>query len=272
MEEELKNEELKKDENNENVEEVVLPTIESSAKNTETPKEENKELTSFKLLFKKSFSFYKNNFKKILGIFFIPNLVALLLIIVIFPLLFATFVLSIMSGNFIPIIISLLFLLPLILVFVMLNALSFHALISFVRDAENLKEKSAFSILKSSLKTLTRFFWGYFVVSLLVGLGFVLFIIPGLIFLTLYSFAWIIYIEEKVSIKKALKKSREYVRGIEYKVFSRLSFLLILGILTQILVNKIFLGQIFVILLISPISTLYFYYLYQEVKRIKGNI
>lgn len=75
------------------------------------------------------------------------------------------------------------------------------------------------------------FFWQYLWLSILVGLtviaGFVLLVIPGIIFMVWFSFAYFFLLFEGVKGVDAMKRSRELVRGRWFPVFGR--FLLFFG-------------------------------------------
>ncbi len=127
-------------------------------------------------------------------------------------------------------------------------------------------------------------FLPYFIVSFLVGivimLGFILFIIPGIIFAIWYSFSVFIVLFENKTGLNAMKQSREYVRGRIGPIFSRF---LIVGIIWMIflVVSNFALGasgmetdSIFAIIantlisfIVGIIYLIFSYKMYEEVKR-----
>jgi len=55
--------------------------------------------------------------------------------------------------------------------------------------------------------------------SLLIGLGFVLFVVPGIILALAYTFVNFVIIDSKLSAIDALKKSREMMKGYKWNYF-----------------------------------------------------
>lgn len=95
-----------------------------------------------------------------------------------------------------------------------------------------------------------------------VGLGFILLIIPGVMFMVWFNFSKFIIIEREVGVKEALTLSRNLVKGRFWKIFGRLIVFGIFIIVCQILLSIIpYLGSVvttlFGILFILPSYLLY---------------
>lgn len=137
---------------------------------------------------------------------------------------------------------------------------------------------------------------------ILIGSGFLLLIIPGFIFAIWFSLATFIVIEENIGGMDALLKSREYVKGRWWEIFSlffgigiaTVAISIVLGIIIIILggivaiiannLNILFIKEFFDYIqnhnvkinfdfsfLLTPLITSYCYLIYQYLKRIKGD-
>lgn len=125
--------------------------------------------------------------------------------------------------------------------------------------------------------------------SVVTFIGFLLFIVPGLIFMTWYFFASPLFVVEGMGPWQSLKQSHELTHGIGWKIFSRyflsfallvMIFLILINAFSSILaflplaqnarqISAAILSILFSSLL-SPIFTGVIVVLYDEVKRIKG--
>jgi hypothetical protein len=261
MEEELKNEENVFVKTQELVQDLKEEEKASTLKTLSSPLD----------ILKKSFAFYKQNIKKILGLFFLPVLFGILLFVVGLPLFVGVFV----SGfNWSSLLLGLFFVF-LLLIFYFLYLSSVVQLSLFnLFNSENPKELKAWSLFKDTYKKTGNFFWASLVLGFVLMVGFALFIIPGLFLLTFYVFTSFIVYEDKLSIKQAMKKSREYIRGIEWKFASRLFFAIALLYVLNYVLSR-FLSPISGLIshfFLVPVFCIYIFSLYQEVKRIKVNI
>lgn len=134
---------------------------------------------------------------------------------------------------------------------------------------------------KEAYSGATAFFWRYLglsiLTSIIITVGFILLIIPGVLLSVWLTFATFILVLERTKIVEAMKKSREYVRGRWWGVFGRLvagSFmaLLILAILfavvrlldVDILVENMIMT--FISMLLAPVVVGYMYLMYQDLK------
>lgn len=128
-------------------------------------------------------------------------------------------------------------------------------------------------------------FWGFALVSFLVGLliggGFGLLIIPGVMFIAWFSLAVWVFVVEGTKGMNALLKSREYARGLFWPIFGRLVLLVLvpwvailavlgLSFLTPIL--ALIAIPLFILLsfVYPPLASAYIYLLYKDIKALKG--
>lgn len=127
-------------------------------------------------------------------------------------------------------------------------------------------------------------FFKYLVLSLLIGLivmvGLVLLVVPGIIFMVWFSLAAYVLLLENSSIIDSLKKSREYVRGRWWPVFGKILMMILfsilagfaLGLIAGIVVGILgiqnasnLIGQL-VSFVVTPVCMAYIYFMYQDLK------
>lgn len=131
----------------------------------------------------------------------------------------------------------------------------------------------------SAYKQSVSFVWRYFVMSIVMSvllfIGFLLFIIPGIILSVWFSFATFVLVIERGGIIDSLKKSREYVRGRWWAVFGRLIALGVLMIIIGLVISSLAsvlsgtLGNALVsalVMVLAPFGVAYVYLMYQDVK------
>lgn len=128
--------------------------------------------------------------------------------------------------------------------------------------------------------------WSYGWLTLLSGFavlgGFVMLVIPGVIFSIWFAFATYVFVIEGEKGMSALLRSREYVRGYWWQVFGRqivfglaaLVAIMLLGLVGTVLGGEAgasFIVNLF-ILLLAPVSVAYVYTLYQNLKSLKPEV
>lgn len=132
---------------------------------------------------------------------------------------------------------------------------------------QNLDIKKA---LKMGWRKKYSFVWINILIGLLVGLGSLFFIIPGIIFGIWFSFSAYILICEDIKGWQALKKSKKLVQDYFWSVFARLALLglIMLGIF---LINIIVQGLGFLLSIgFSAFALVYTYVLYKDLVRVKN--
>lgn len=120
------------------------------------------------------------------------------------------------------------------LVYVFLDFLTRTAGYEAVRRVvakENFNIKETFS---KALRLLPKFFVVSVLVGIVVGFGFVLLIIPGIIFGTWFSFSLFVLINEKTGILESMRRSKKLVKGKFWKVLGRLFIFMLFTILGDI--------------------------------------
>jgi hypothetical protein len=214
-------------------------------------------------LFKKSFDAYWARVWSFIGM----SLFSLLSIVVLLPFGIVVFAISFIpfrNGNYNPTLILVDVLLILLgIFFAIIFGLWSRVALFVLTKEQNMGVKEALSV---SWPKIASFFW----VSLLLGLavlgGYILVIIPGIIFGIWFCFSPYVFIEDGTKGTAALKKSKELVKGYWWPVFGRIMLLAAVVILISWIK---FFGPIINIIFSVPFSVIYVYYLYQDIKQKK---
>lgn len=102
--------------------------------------------------------------------------------------------------------------------------------------------------------------------TLIYVFGFILLIIPGVIFLVWFEFSRFIMVEKNLGIKQSLLKSRELVKGNFWKIFGRLIVIGLSIAATELVLSVIPFGVgSIVVSLCGGLFMLPYYLLYKEV-------
>ncbi|HYC80025.1 MAG TPA: hypothetical protein VEC17_03280, partial [Candidatus Binatia bacterium] len=142
-------------------------------------------------------------------------------------------------------------------------------------------ELTAEQVSEQTKPMIGQFFWTGFLSGLLTTFGFILLIIPGIIFWVWYSFAQNIYVDKGVKGYDALKLSKKYVEGLWWPVFRALIALMVISILVNIVTEiatvvggEIASGVVSVIILIvfTPYSFIYTWLVYEKLKALKPEV
>jgi len=157
-------------------------------------------------------------------------------------------------------------------------------MVSFVRAVALLVDEGKTLTTKEFFSAQNRpFIWKYFWLRILVGIivfaGFILFIVPGVIFATWFSFASFVLIFEGTKITEALTRSKSYVKGRTGAVLWRwiyvglvqILFFIGLAIIVAIIPGTAgeivdFIGQLVLNIVWMPLLLIYGYMFYKLVK------
>jgi len=212
-------------------------------------------------LLKESWQVFSSKTKTILIIAAIPIVFKLLI-----DILFPFYSLGLTSVCIIRIVLFLLFL--------FFQLLAIPSLLFVLK--ENLLLKEAY---KKGLKFFLSYFWLYFLVTIIITGGSLLFIIPGIIFSIWFSLATVVLVFEEKKGLPALLRSKQLIDGHWWGVFWRfLVFGLIFGAIflpLHFLLSEIFPAQIaekfnyLFLLFILPFGLIYRLLIYKNLKEIK---
>jgi hypothetical protein len=137
---------------------------------------------------------------------------------------------------------------------------------------------------KEAYRMAVPYFWRYIVLSILVSIaiivGFVLLIVPGIIFMVWFTFAYYVLVDENTGAIDAMKRSKALVAGKWLAVFGRIVVLMIVGLVIGMVFGA--LGGMFggtagaitiaavvnlvVNAVLTPISVAYLYLMYRDLK------
>ena len=133
------------------------------------------------------------------------------------------------------------------------------------------KERASLLGAKQSLlkgwSIINSYIWVSFLTGLTILLGFIFFIIPGLIFTIWFGFSRYVLISEDKRGKSAMIMSRQLVRGYWWSIFGRFLVTLILGIFISYVP---LLGPLINLFFTIAFIIIYDYLIYEDLKKIKG--
>lgn len=121
-----------------------------------------------------------------------------------------------------------------------------------------------------------RKLWKFSLLSILVGLiigaGFLLLIVPGILFMVWFRFSSFEFMTKNVSIKEAISNSKKLISGKFWKVFGRLIVFELFGACIQIILSFIPLGIGSLLAPMAlPLMILPFFLLYRELVTAAGS-
>lgn len=174
-----------------------------------------------------------------------------------------------------PIILSII---VLVIITIIIKLCEQAALMYAIKD--NQEQIGIIEAYKRGLPKIGSLFWISFLTGIILLIGFILLIIPGIIFAVWFAFAGFILISEDIKGMDALKKSKEYVKGRFGSVLWHIFFisalfliiLIALGFTFGIIISLLkipFGAEIIEIILgsfLGPLLATYFFVLYQNLK------
>lgn len=232
-------------------------------------------LISIKDLFLNSWDIYKKDFKKFLVIAVIFFGITSLPTIFIGLEIPEVEVQSASTSTFIPTGAEPFFTVPWYLFFLIILATMFIGILGSASLISAVKEVPKDWGVKGALKEGWSKYWPFFLVSLLtgliIGLGFLFLIVPGIIFAVWFAFSTYVVICEDKRGFKALSRSRELIKGHWWSVAKRVFVIMIITFPLSVGAQFIpYFGQFAFIILFPPFSVIYSYLIYQNLKEIKG--
>lgn len=140
------------------------------------------------------------------------------------------------------------------------------SLISVLETKTNEKE-----VVKKSIRKLLPFIGYNFVIGLIITFGFVLLIIPGIIFSLWYMFTLYLIFDKNMGLKESLSKSKMMVKGRMLKIFGRNIVFGLFSLLVTIIFSIIPYPFTLFTGLLSPLFMLPTYLLYKDVSNSLNN-
>ncbi len=220
-------------------------------------------------LLKQTFQIYKNRFWVFLGISVIPFLASLVFApLFLLPLLFGLPIIAFCKS------LGFVLLIPLILVIVVLGIVIFVVnLWAGVSLLYAIKERDQEIGIRESFAMgwpkILSYWWISILNGLIIMLGFLLLIIPGIIFSIWFGFAIYVLISEEKKGMKALLRSKQLVKGYWWKVFWRFLVLGFIVFLVAFITGFIPFIRNIIYIFITPFSITFSFLIYENLKQLK---
>lgn len=229
-------------------------------------------------LCKEAWDIYSQRMTQMLGIMFGGMFVMVGAIIILFLIGLAVGIFF--KAQSIEFIISVTILVVLVFIIFIIYSAWVHLAMVFaaVHHQEQIGIREAY---KKTWGLINSYWWIQFLTGLIIMSGFILFVLPGSIFMVWFSLVSYVLVAENIKGMNVLLKSREYVRGRFWEVLGRLVFLMALSFLPSAIELILFPGQhrppaIYSVLsvvygiLLAPFSVLYGVLLYEKLKALRG--
>lgn len=126
---------------------------------------------------------------------------------------------------------------------------------------------SVWNTLMMVWNSMASYAWVVVMKGLVVLAGFILFVIPGIIFSVWFAFSEYAFVADGNRGRRALEHSRELVRGYWWPILGRLAPLAVAPMLVSLVTTLDFLINSLVVM---PFSLVYLYILYNDLKRAKN--
>jgi len=224
---------------------------------------DNKKLLPIPELLKKSFDFYRPR----IWTMFLLSLIGLLGTIIVLVVFGVVGFIAFVIGRVEPIFnlsTVLLFLIGILLIIVW--NLWIQIALFYVIKEENIGRNIRESLLLVRDK-MGSYYWVIFLNSIVVLLGLMLFIIPGIIFAIKLCLSRYTLVFEDLKGAKALSRSKELTRGYFWPVLGRVSlFLMLIMIISSIDHSGYLINAFFTM----PFGIIYTYVIYEDLKRVKA--
>lgn len=216
-------------------------------------------------LFQKSWEIYKKRAATFLGILIIPFLFYGLLALLYVPsgIFFSILFLAGKISIFWLIILGIILAIGMITI----NIWPSLALIYAIKETEkNVGVKESFTQTKNKI---IPALWISFLLALALVVGYLFFIIPGILISIWFTFIFYVLIEENLRGTKVFSRSRKLVEGYWWQVFLRTLIIVLISFVSNILIDDNFVRIVFGLFL-SSFSPVYYFLIYQNLKKIKA--
>jgi len=231
-------------------------------------------------IFSQAWAIYKQRLGTFLGVKIISMLLTVVLIAVFAGSGFLFF--SLLYLKFADVGIVLLILLAILFFIIIFIIQSWEqiALLYAIKDSQ--ERIGVVESYRRGLDKIISYLWVSLLTVFITLGGFLLLIVPGIIFAVWFSLALFILIAEDLKGMNALLKSREYVKGKWGGVFWRLFFIVALDFIIYLVLALIFrllkipfgleISRLIMGLFFTPLETTYLFLIYTNIKALKGEI
>lgn len=251
--------------------------MENTTPVSETTETSKQKLSSVGALLKQTIEIYKTGFKKFLGLQLVPILAFLPLAVMVGAWLLASFTIKATNALMIAnVVLGLLGIIAL-LFGIYLAVLSQVGIFMLLKDFK--VERTFKEILVSSKPYVLNFIGTSFMVGIVALIGFVLLIVPGIIWTVVYAFAVYVLIFEGLSGWQAMKRSKELVKNYWWPVALRSLVVFAVSIIISFpsaffqenSTSEAVYGGIagLIKFIITPAFVIYSYLIYKELVKIK---
>lgn len=258
-----------------------IENLVSQSQSVSAPRQTISSLPGARAIFGQALAIYKQRLGTFLGIMAIP----MLIMIVLFAILVSSGLLAILFSPKFPAVaigflLLTLFFLIILIIFSIISACGQTALLYAIKD--NQERIGVIESYRRGWHKILSYWWISLLRWFITLGGFLLLIVPGIIFAIWFSLAPFILIAEDLRGMNALLKSREYVRGNWFGVFWRFFFIgaisfiiylvpsVIASVLKIPLVENI--SRLIIALFWAPLVTTYSFLVYSNLKALKGEI
>lgn len=218
-------------------------------------------------LFKKAWEIYQDRFGTLIGIAAIPIVANLLLFI---PLVLGGVLTGVFwKGAGITNLVKILIAVPLLLLAVVWVVLvTLWPAVAMLYAVKDRKEEIGFKqCFGRAWSKIASYLWIGILSGVAVTLGFILLIVPGIIFLVWFSLASYVLVVEDKKGTSALSRSKELVQGNWWDVLGRIAFMSLVAIIFSLAMGFIpIVGLMAANLLLTPFSVVFFFMLYEDLK------
>jgi len=210
----------------------------------------------------RSWQIYKARIGVFIGIMILPALLLLLFsILLLIPSLRLNF----------P---TLIFFIPFIfLTFIIIQIWASVSLLYAIKEREEkIGIKEAFA---KGWHKIISYFWISLLAGCIILVGFLLFIIPGIIFAVWFGLAVYVLVVEGLTGTKALSRSKQLVSGYWWPVFGRVLVILAISFVLNLISSALNIPSIvysIISLFSAPFFLTYYFLIYEDLKKLKEGV
>jgi len=218
-------------------------------------------------LLSESFQVYKSRIGVFLGIMIIPILIFLLILL---PVVFFGYYYLLQGLNINPLLLGLLMAVFGIIMAIISLWMSVSLLYAIKEREQKIGIKES---LAKGWHKIISYLWISILSGFIIGGGFLLLIIPGIIIALWFSLAAYVLVSEDLKGMNVLFRSKQLIKGYWGKVFWRFLVLgLIMWLITFIVQLIPLIGAVIINLFVTPFSFVFIFLVYENLKRLKGEV
>jgi len=144
------------------------------------------------------------------------------------------------------------------------------AIINLVYRVAEGKTETFKTSMSYAFKNYLKYLWVSFVLGLILVIGYIFLVIPGIIASVFFFAVPAIFIIEDNHTLNVLKRSSELVSGYFWPVLGRLAVLVLVGAVVGAITGYVPFLNLVVSFVLAPFSMAYMYFIYADLKKIKA--